>query len=124
MSIRTRIFGPGADEPLLRTKSPKGVKPDMLDTVPVPRAESRRGIARAGDRHRLTSEQAILRHEGREHLVELVNVSGGGAMIRGEAQLVLWDHVVLVLGEESKHKSTNRWIKGDLAGLEVAHETT
>ena len=124
MSIRTRIFGPGADEPLLRTKSPKGVKPDMLDSVPVPRAESRRGNARGGDRHRLTSEQAILRHDGREHVVELVNLSAGGAMIRGDAELVLWDHVQLVLGEEGELDCAVRWIKGNQAGLEFAHETT
>src|SRR5918911_727758 len=102
MSLRTRIFGPGADEPLLRCKAPKGVKPDMLDSVPVPRSETRRGNARSRDRHRLTSEQVLLRHDGDERVVELVNLSAGGAMIRGEFELMLWDHVSLVLGEEGE----------------------
>jgi hypothetical protein len=123
MSIRTRIFGPGADEPLLRTKAPKGAKFDMLDSVPVTRAETRRGNARGGDRHRLTSEQAILRHGDHEHVIELVNLSGGGAMIRGELDLTLWDHVGLLLGEGSELDCAVRWIKGDKAGLEFAHET-
>ena len=123
MSIRTRIFGPGADEPLLRAKAPKGAKFDMLDSVLVTRAESRRGNARGADRHRLTSEQAILRHGDHEHVIELVNLSGGGAMIRGEFELTLWDHVGLLLGENGELDCAVRWIKGDQAGLEFAHET-
>lgn len=123
MSIRTRIFGPGADEPLLRTKAPKGAQPDMLDSVAVPRAESRRSNGRGGDRHRLTAEQAILSHDGHDHVVEVINLSGGGAMIRGEFDLVLWDHVRLVLGEHGELDCAVRWIKDDAAGLEFAHET-
>jgi PilZ domain len=123
MSIRTRIFGPGADEPLLRAKSPKGAKADMLNTVLVPRGETRRGNVRGGDRHRLTSEQAILRHDGHDHMVELVNLSAGGAMIRGDLDLMLWDHVRLVLGEHGELDCAVRWLKDDTAGLEFAHET-
>lgn len=123
MSIRTRIFGPGADEPLMRAKAPKGAKPDMLNSVLVPRAETRRGNVRGGDRHRLTSEQAILRHGEDEHVVELVNLSVGGAMIRGEFDLMLWDHVRLVLGENGELDCAVRWLKDDTAGLEFAHET-
>ena len=123
MSIRTRIFGRGADEPLLRAKAPRGAKAEMLDTVLVPRAESRRGNARGGDRHRLTAEQAVLRHCGQEHVVELVNLSGGGAMIRGALDLKLWDSVALVLGGDDALDCAVRWLKADRAGLEFAHET-
>jgi hypothetical protein len=123
MSFRTRIFGPGADQPLLRAKRPKGAKADTLDSVVVIRAETRRGNARGGDRHRLSAEQAILRHEGHEHIVELVNLSGGGAMIRAQLDLLLWDHVGLVLAEDGELDCAVRWIKDDCAGLEFAHET-
>jgi hypothetical protein len=123
MSIRTRIFGPGADEPLLRAKAPKGAKPDLLNSVIVPRAETRRGNVRGGDRHRLSSEQAILRHGEDEHVVELVNLSVGGAMIRGDVELMLWDQVGLVLGDHGEVECAVRWIKDDTAGLEFAHET-
>ena len=123
MSIRTRIFGRGADEPLLRAKAPRGAKAEMLDTVLVPRAESRRGNARGGDRHRLTAEQSVLRHRGQEHVVELVNLSGGGAMIRGALDLKLWDSVALVLGGDDALDCAVRWLKADRAGLEFAHET-
>jgi hypothetical protein len=123
MSIRTRIFGPGADEPLLRSKAPKGARPEMLDSVTVPRSESRRTNARGGDRHRLTAEQAILRYAGEDHVVELINLSRGGAMIRGEIDFMLWDHVCLVLGEHGELDCAVQWIKNNAAGLEFAHET-
>lgn len=123
MSIRTRIFGPGADEPLLSSKRPRGAKPDVLDGVLVRRAECRRTNARGGDRHRLSAEQAILRCDHGESIVELVNLSGGGAMVRGRFQLNLWDHVGLVLGENGELDCAVQWIKDDTAGLEFAHET-
>jgi hypothetical protein len=123
MSIRTRIFGPGADEPLLSAKKPKGSKADALDSILVRRAECRRGNARGGDRHRLSSEQAILRSDGQDIAVELVNLSGGGAMIRGDFELQLWDQVSLVLGEDGELDCAVCWIKQNSVGLEFAHET-
>jgi hypothetical protein len=123
MSIRTRIFGPGADEPLLRTKAPKGARPEVLDSVIVPRTEFRRSDGRGGDRHRLTAEQAILRHNGQELIAEVVNLSAGGAMVRGDFDLMLWDHVSLVLGDHGDIDCAVRWLKGGSAGLEFAHET-
>ena len=108
---------------MLRTKSPKGAKNDMLDSVTVPRAETRRADGRGGDRHRLTAEQAVLRHNEHEHVIELVNLSAGGAMIRGELDLMLWDHVVLVLGDHGEIDCAVRWLKDNSAGLEFAHET-
>ena len=123
MSIRTRIFGPGADDPLLSSKRPRGAKADTLGSVLVPRAECRRGNARGRDRHRLSSEQAILRREGADIIVELINLSAGGAMIRGNLELQLWDHVGLVLNEDGELDCAVRWIKGNSVGLEFAHET-
>jgi hypothetical protein len=123
MSIRTRIFGPGADDPLLGSKKPKGAKADTLNSVVVARAECRRGNARGRDRHRLSSEQAILRHGGAETIVELINLSAGGAMIRGKFELQLWDHVGLAFDENGELDCAVRWIKGDSVGLEFAHET-
>lgn len=122
MSIRTRIFGPGADEPLLSEKTPKGAKADALDSVLVSRSECRRGNARSGDRHRLSLERAIIRCDGQDIMVELVNMSGGGAMIRGDLDLKLWDHIRLVLGEEGEIDCAACWIKEGNVGLEFAHE--
>ena len=123
MSIRTRIFGPGADDPLLSTKKPKGAKAEALDTSLIRRTECRRGNGRSSDRHRLTSEQVLLRHNGQEFAIELVNLSGGGAMIRGDLELQLWDEVELVLGEGGELDCAVRWITDVSAGLEFAQET-
>jgi hypothetical protein len=123
MSIRTRIFGPGADDPLISVKKPKGAKTDALDSVLVRRTECRRGNARSCDRYRLSTEEAIIRFEAQEFAVELVNLSARGAMIRGRVELHLWDEVGLVLGEGGELDCAVRWIKDGCVGLEFADET-
>lgn len=94
-----------------------------LTAVPVSRSERRRGNQRDDDRHRLSGERATVRHDGRDHPVELINLSAGGAMVRGSMELMLWDHVRLVLGEDGELECAVRWLKGDDVGLEFAHET-
>jgi len=94
-----------------------------LTGVAVPRQEKRSRNERSGDRHRLTGEDATIRIGRRKHRVELINVSGGGAMISGKLDLKLWDSVELQLGEDGKVECAVRWIRGDRVGLEFAHET-
>lgn len=96
---------------------------DTLDRVLVSRFEARRGNHRQKDRHRLRGETATLRYEGAEHLVEVVNLSAGGAKIRTGCTPKLWDIVELQLGEDFRLEGAVRWIKGDSIGLEFAHET-
>jgi hypothetical protein len=123
MNIRAKIFGNEAEEPILRAKQPKGARADTLSSVAVGREESRRSNDRQRDRHRLTAEQAIVRHNGREHVIELVNLSAGGAMVRGKFEPMMWDQVGLVLGDEGEIDCAVRWLKEDRVGLEFAHET-
>lgn len=124
MNIRSKIYGSSKpEEPMFREKRPTGTRSDMLTSISVRREESRRANSRRKDRHRLTSEQAVLRHDGRDHVVELVNLSAGGAMVRNVPEMLLWDQVTLVLGEEGDLDCAVRWLKGDQAGLEFAHET-
>jgi hypothetical protein len=125
MNIRSRILGgKAADEPLLKGKQPKGVKADTLDSVPVVREASRTANTRDQDRHRLADdEQVRLVHRGKERTVQLVNLSGGGAMIAGKFNPKLWDRVELHLGEDGVLECAVCWIKGDRVGLEFAHET-
>jgi hypothetical protein len=108
---------------LLSTKKPNGAKADALDNSLIRRTECRRGNERSGDRHRLTCEQVVLRHQGQEIAIELVNLSGGGAMIRGNLDLQLWDQVQLVLGEDGEMDCAVRWIADGSVGLEFAEET-
>ena len=124
MNIRAKIYGSSVpEEPIFRDKRPKGVDKDNLASISVRREECRRGNSRGKDRHRLSCEQAVLRHAGEEHVVDLVNLSAGGAMIRAIPELVLWDHVSLVFGDEGELECAVRWINQGQAGLEFAHET-
>ena len=94
-----------------------------LDAVAVTRSEKRRTNQRGDDRHRLPAEAATVRFKKKLHSIELINLSGGGAMIGGTLKPKLWDRVDLVLGEYGEIESAVRWIRGDRIGLEFAHET-
>ena len=126
MNIRAKIFG-GKDEaetsPIVEAKKPRGARADMLNSIAVPREESRRGDTRGGDRHRLPQEQVRVTHEGQAHDVQLINLSGGGAMVEGDFAPKLWDRVDLHLGEDGVIECAVRWLRDDRVGLEFAHET-
>jgi len=94
-----------------------------LTGVAVPRQETRSSNQRSGDRHRLNGESAAIRIGRRKRDVELINVSGGGAMIAGDLPLKLWDSIELHLGENGQVECIVRWIRDDRFGLEFAHET-
>src|SRR4051812_13556662 len=85
MNIRAKIYGgaSAAEEPLLKGKKPRGAKADTLHSVAVSREARRASNGRAEDRHRLTGEKANLTHNGVDLEVELINLSGGGAMVAG-----------------------------------------
>lgn len=124
MNIRAQIFGSSKpEEPMFRDKRPKGAKGDELDSVAVAREESRRGNSRTADRHRLSEETVRVTHDGSQCEAQLVNLSDGGAMIRGTLDLKLWDSVELHLGEGGAIECAVRWMRGDRIGLEFAHET-
>ncbi|HEX6661861.1 MAG TPA: PilZ domain-containing protein, partial [Sphingomicrobium sp.] len=124
MNIRAKIFGGQQDEnPVVAAKKPKGAKADTLNSIAVAREEARRSDTRDGDRHRLPDEQVTVTHNGENHAVQLVNLSGGGAMVSGGFEPMLWDQVELHLGENGTIECAVRWIKGDRIGLEFAHET-
>jgi hypothetical protein len=94
-----------------------------LAGVPVSRQERRRANERARDRHRLTDEKAVVRVAKRKHEVELINLSGGGAMVEGNLKVALWDQVELHIGANGVVECAVRWIRGPRVGLEFAHET-
>ena len=124
MNIRAKIFGGQKDEnPVVKAKKPKGAKADTLNSIAVAREEARRGDTREGDRHRLPDEQVTVTRNGESHNVQLINLSGGGAMVSGGFDPMLWDQVELHLGENGMIECAVRWIKGDRVGLEFAHET-
>ena len=108
---------------LLSEKQPRRTVGDGLDAVPVPREVTRTADHRSIDRHRLVNEHALVLFKGRLHPVDLVNLSGGGAMVEGQFKPKLWDQVELNLGEHGSVDCAVRWIRGERYGLEFAHET-
>ncbi|HVL79581.1 MAG TPA: PilZ domain-containing protein, partial [Sphingomicrobium sp.] len=64
-----------------------------------------------------------VRFQGREHVLALINLSGGGAMVEGDLGAGLWDTVELVLGDHGEVECAVRWIRANRFGLEFAHET-
>jgi hypothetical protein len=122
-SFRAAILRGEKPALVVTDKNPRPERGDALDRVRVPRSESRRGNHRGGNRHRLNDETATAEYKGKAHPVELVNLSTGGAMIRCGFAPRLWDLVELQLGEGPGLEGAVRWIKGDLIGLEFAHET-
>jgi hypothetical protein len=124
MNIRSMILGgKQADQPLLKDKQPRGVRATTLNSVPVVREASRTSNGRDQDRHRLVDEPARIVHDGKSWTVELVNLSGGGAMVAGDFGPMLRDRLELHIGEDGMLECAVCWIKGDRVGLEFAHET-
>jgi hypothetical protein len=112
-----------AVNPLIKGKRMRGVESDNLTSIPIDRSEARTADHREGDRHRLSEELVKVDHGGRSSDAELINLSGGGAMVRVDFTPRLWDRVDLHLGEGSAIECAVRWVRGDRVGLEFAHET-
>jgi hypothetical protein len=125
MNIRAKIFGgvSEAGESLLKAKPAKGAKAVALDSVKVARETSRTSNDRGEDRHRLTDERATVTYKGKRVEVELINLSGGGAMVSTGFMPNIWDYVLLHLGTHGTIECAVRWIRNDRVGLEFAHET-
>jgi hypothetical protein len=110
-------------DPVVREKDAQGAESDDLSSVEIPRSEARAHNHRDDDRHRLEQETATARFGGEEHQVDLINLSGGGAMIRADFKPRLWERVDLVFGEGAEIECAVRWLRSDRVGLEFAHET-
>jgi len=124
MSIRTQIFGGGAEHRLLKEKQPKpAAEFSTLTDVSISREETRRTNSRDQDRFRLTGARFRVTYDERGYDVEVVNLSGGGAMIAGSLQPNIGEHVILHLEDDAAIECAVRWIKGGRLGLEFAHET-
>ena len=111
-----------SEDPLVHGKDGRGASDD-LSSVEVPRTETRTADHRDDDRHRLAEEHAAVRYQGEVHEIDLINLSGGGAMIRADFAPKLWDRIDLVLAEDATIECAVRWLRGDRIGLEFAHET-
>ena len=90
--------GSHPSSPLMPGKKPVGAnETNGLGSVPVTRETVRNVNHRDDDRHRLQAEHATLKVGRRKHRVDLVNLSGGGAMVRADVKLEMWQKVHLGL---------------------------
>jgi hypothetical protein len=121
--FRAQLFGERKEVPLFTSKHKRGVAGADLTQVTVPRHEVRSQDMREGDRHRLSNHVVAAIHRRRRHQVELINLSGGGAMIAGDLAPNLWDRIVLDFGKTGRIETAVRWVKDGRLGLEFAHET-
>src|SRR5688572_3075475 len=125
-SFRSAILsgkGLHSGDPIVRQKKKRGAGEDDLSTVAVPRSEKRTRNQRDNDRHRLEQEHASARFDGEVHEIDVINLSGGGAMIRCDFGPRLWERVDLIFAEGAEIECAVRWIREDRVGLEFAHET-
>lgn len=125
-SFRSAILkGKSAEptNPVVGEKRGKDTNGEDLASVEIPRDATRSANHRDGDRHRLSHETATIVFKRKKLEVELINLSGGGAMIRADIKPRLWDRIDLVLGEGGALECAVRWLRDDRIGLEFAHET-
>jgi hypothetical protein len=125
MNIRAEIFGEPTERKLIQEKRAKRSDAKGLADIAIQREETRRSNNRDQDRYRLKDALVTIAFEHAEHKAEVVNLSGGGAMIATSLQPKLGDHVRLNLGDgpDGSIECAVRWIKDGRLGLEFAHET-
>ncbi len=119
------LGGPGVapSTPIVTSKKGGKAEGDQLASVEIPRDSARSADHRDEDRHRLARETATIAFKGKKRVVDLINLSGGGAMIEADINPRLWDRIDLYLGEGSPIECAVRWLRGGRIGMEFAHET-
>lgn len=115
--------GRAASGPIMPAKKSRVSDGDPLNGLHIPRSESRTHNQRGEQRELLGAEEVRVRFGRRSCVADLLNLSGGGAMIRTNVPLTLWKQVHLELAEGDSVECVVRWIREDRIGLEFAHET-
>jgi hypothetical protein len=92
----------------------------FLDGGMIPRSETRRIDERAETRHPAVSSTAVLEFRGRKHVVQLVNVSGTGAMVIFPHLPNIGERLALQLLDRGLVSSQVRWVKDGRIGLSFA----
>ncbi len=121
--FRSTILGGSSACPLVRQKSGGKGRSDGLASIEVSRDAGRTADHRGSDRHRLARETASIGYKGKIRTADLINLSGGGAMIEADISPRIWDRIDLYLGDGSPIECAVRWLRKKRIGLEFAHET-
>ena len=94
----------------------------MLNGSMIPRSVSRMFDERGEARETAESETAVLEHRGRKHVVRLVNLSRGGAMVIFAAMPHIGEEVRLHLLGRSQVKAHVRWVRDGRIGVNFAEQ--
>jgi PilZ domain-containing protein len=123
MNIRAEIIRGEGKRPILKEKRIRKSEAKALTDIAIAREESRRTNNRDQDRFRLTGAKFEVTYHGADFDAEVINLSGGGAMIAVDLLPNIGERLHLRLGEDGAIECAVRWIKGGRLGLEFAHET-
>lgn len=92
----------------------------FLDGGMIPRGETRSIDERGELRHSAVSNTAVLEFRGRRHVVRLVNVSPGGAMVIFPHVPNIGERLPLQLLDRGLVSAQVRWVKDGRIGLSFA----
>lgn len=123
--FRTAILGASGGSPatpLVQEKNAAKGRGEGLASI-VSRDAERKTDHRDTDRHRLARETVSIGYKNKSCSADLINLSGGGAMIEADIKPRLWDRIDLYLGEGQPIECAVRWLRNGRIGLEFAHET-
>lgn len=78
---------------------------------------------RAEDRADPISQTAIMNHDGRRHVVRLVNLSASGAMIAFHGAMTEGDAVTLQLLDQAAVAAQVRWVRDGRVGINFSDDS-
>lgn len=94
----------------------------FLDGSMIPRSEKRTIDERAELRHPSASSTGVLEFRGRKHVVRLINVSGGGAMVIFPHTPNIGERLLLQILDRGAVWAQVRWVKDGRLGLSFSAE--
>ena len=95
-----------------------------LGAVAIARRGPRSVHQRHEDRHILEGTKARAQIDGREHEVDLLNLSSNGVMIGFDGKVDIGQEIRLVIAECAPITTAVRWVRRERIGLEFMAETT
>ena len=104
--------------PLMATKRGGGAELGSLSTIKIARQTARTSNQRAATRRAAADEATIVRFREANHIVELLNLSPGGAMIASEIEPFIGEPIQIQIGDGLPVPAVARWIGGGRIGVE------
>jgi PilZ domain-containing protein len=112
----------GARGQLLKAKRSRQAKGVGLSKFAIWREESRQSDSRGEDRHQLGGTPVRATYQGRSVDAQVLNLSGGGAMIGSDLRPHIGDRLDIHLGSDTIEVLV-RWVRGGRIGVEFTQET-